>query len=771
MLEPKRAVFFMATHHRPHLLAAALRHLIFQKVPPGWTYDIWVVGEPHDPGKDVVAYLPQVTYHSIDSSVVTDKLNFLLKKTKAELVLLADDDDLQPLNRLEVAIKAHEEGAEWAGPGTLFMYATREKFLMKWIGRAEEGLVGTGMSYRTSLLRMINGWPRKSRGKDHPIAARITGCLIRVKFKSLDGVLGPLVGLQHGKNMWGRPVLKQGEKSKKGRFQILGMGTLDQVPIISGFTRQTIALLGGENPIEKLRLAPPTELPVTQAPVKSRARGKSVKGNRIHISITTFDRPDSLLDLLQDIVREGHEFQVKVRVYNDRSKADYSAVIAFIHRQGWEMVWPPKKHGKRWYTKLMSLVFQEASRIQANYFYFIQDDIRLCRDFFSRTIELWDGIRDPRKATLYLLRDSDRARPNSTCWTKVVAQRVGHVDRTQWVDGNAFMFGHNVWGGFPSGIPGPPSWWVRDPKKSSGFGRQVSRELHAKGYGLYRTQNSMVAHLHQNSVMNPNVRKEQPLLAVDFIDGEAAHLDLLAGSLGSLGKVTVSLASIPSRTHLLEKVVQCLLPQVDQLNVYLNNYGRVPGFITHPKITVAQSERHGDRGDSGKFFWSSNCEGYFFTCDDDILYPPDYVKKMVASIEKYQRKVVVGVHGAILKQPIQSYYNSRRVLHYMRGLPEPIQVHVLGTATVAFHTSTIRINPGDFKKPNMADIWFALEGQRQKIPFLCIERKSGWLQGFNYEGESIFGDAKKNRGSSLNTSEIQTEVTRGHHWVLPSLED
>jgi hypothetical protein len=119
--------------------------------------------------------------------------------------------------------------------------------------------------------------------------------------------------------------------------------------------------------------------------------------------------------------------------------------------------------------------------------------------------------------------------------------------------------------------------------------------------------------------------------------------------------------------------------------------------------------------------------GYIVTCDDDIVYPRDYVSRLVRAVEAYKRKAVVGTHGAIMHAMPSDYYRSRDVLHckYDQGHDRP--VHVLGTGTTCFHHSTIKLSPRDFKVPNMADIWLALAARRQKVHLVCLSHSGQWM--------------------------------------------
>jgi hypothetical protein len=264
-----------------------------------------------------------------------------------------------------------------------------------------------------------------------------------------------------------------------------------------------------------------------------------------------------------------------------------------------------------------------------------------------------------------------------------------------------------------------------------------------------------------------------PLLTVNYIDGDDALNEKLA-EVSTLIKnrtgVTVGVASIPSRRDTLRQVVERLLPQVDSLGIYLNNYLDVPDFLKNPKISVVRSQDEGDRGDAGKFFWVDKVQGYYFTCDDDLLYPPDYIENLLKVIEDYGRRVVVGVHGAILKEPLTSYYQSRKVLHFCKALGAPTQVHVLGTGTVAFHTSTIKVTPADFPKPNMADIWLAVLGQVQQVPFLCVPRGEDWIKDMDTT-DSIFNNSAHRTGSAQDTANLQTQVIQRYQpWKMPQLK-
>ena len=162
---------------------------------------------------------------------VTGKLNAGIEHAKAaDLILLADDDDLQPVNRLTAAVAAYEAGADWSGVGTILFYHPDVDRVVHWQGPASKGLVGTSLSFRRDLLVEVGGWPEKAKGKDGPMAKRIR----RAGYGPCTDIterMGRIVCVQHGGNLWQRPVLERGETKRQGRFTLTGLGTAAEAGI------------------------------------------------------------------------------------------------------------------------------------------------------------------------------------------------------------------------------------------------------------------------------------------------------------------------------------------------------------------------------------------------------------------------------------------------------------------------------------------------------------------------------------------------------------
>lgn len=192
------------------------------------------------------------------------------------------------------------------------------------------------------------------------------------------------------------------------------------------------------------------------------------------------------------------------------------------------------------------------------------------------------------------------------------------------------------------------------------------------------------------------------------------------------------MASIPERVYALEESVASILPQCDELNIYLNNWKEVPAYLKHPKIKVFKSQDEvGDLGDVGKFYCCESWKkAYIFTVDDKLIYPSDYTQKMIVCIEKYNRKAVISCHGRMIKKNCFSYYHDPlKQFNAVGNVTRDEFVHEMGTGVMAFHTDTIA--PGltleAFPYKNMTDILMGMELQRRKIPMVIMAHQAYWI--------------------------------------------
>lgn len=229
--------------------------------------------------------------------------------------------------------------------------------------------------------------------------------------------------------------------------------------------------------------------------------------------------------------------------------------------------------------------------------------------------------------------------------------------------------------------------------------------------------------------------------------------------------ITASIATLPGRIEQLKQTLVSITPQIDRLNLYLDGHDEPPieeliDYIEPIDTYFMRAGRDNrKRGDAGKFYWADQIQGYHFTCDDDLVYPPDYVEKMIAAIERHERRAIVGVLGSRFATYPVGYYCSRVAhVHVLSANPRDQLVHVLGTGTVAYHTDTLELSPAHFPRPNMADPQLAVLAKRCGVSMVAVERPENWLRALVVDGPTIFGEFKKSRNDDLQTALIQAEA-------------
>ena len=231
--------------------------------------------------------------------------------------------------------------------------------------------------------------------------------------------------------------------------------------------------------------------------------------------------------------------------------------------------------------------------------------------------------------------------------------------------------------------------------------------------------------------------------------------------------IHIAIASIPSREQSLKKTIDSLIKQADIIHVFLNNYNEIPKFLCRDKIEVVRSQDYCDKGDAGKFFWANKIDGFYLTCDDDIIYPDYYVENLIDKIKEHGMYCVCGWHGSLINDSFNNYYDtkSRKIFSYEKQRPWDTAVHILGTGCLGFHTNVLKISFDDFKIPNMADIFFAKIAQEKKIPLYVIAHKANQLITINNTQEnSINFCSKNNIVSKKNTKIEQTNIVKNINW-------
>lgn len=207
------------------------------------------------------------------------------------------------------------------------------------------------------------------------------------------------------------------------------------------------------------------------------------------------------------------------------------------------------------------------------------------------------------------------------------------------------------------------------------------------------------------------------------------------------------MATMPTRAHTLLKAMETILPQVDRLYLFLDKYEDVPATLpADPKLVPLLPARFGPLAAEGKFLGLELLTepGLYFCFDDDIYYPPIYVKSMTLALRRHHFRALVGVHGTVFRPPHQSYLRDRRTLHFHAGRSLDCHVDELGTGTLAFHTGCVQLKPRTWLHHGMADLMVAIEAVQQRIPRIAVRRPASFLRAIEQnQSDSLWRGLQK----------------------------
>jgi hypothetical protein len=204
-------------------------------------------------------------------------------------------------------------------------------------------------------------------------------------------------------------------------------------------------------------------------------------------------------------------------------------------------------------------------------------------------------------------------------------------------------------------------------------------------------------------------------------------------------KVTANIATYPPRFSTLQKVIDSLVDQVDNIRVYCNSVKDLKDVQKHfnrdynGRVRLIMGwDQDFDLTDNGKFYSLDTIKEpeYYLTCDDDIIYPPNYVETIKKAIDHYG--CIVGFHGRQLLGMGLDYYKDHKSFHFLGSVTNDEVIDVVGTGVCGFRTDYF--HPKELAhstEKRMSDLIFSLEASKQKKQIGVIKHDAGWLKMIN----------------------------------------
>lgn len=210
-------------------------------------------------------------------------------------------------------------------------------------------------------------------------------------------------------------------------------------------------------------------------------------------------------------------------------------------------------------------------------------------------------------------------------------------------------------------------------------------------------------------------------------------------------KRVVGIATFKGREKSLDTVVKCLSSQVDEIIIYDN-------------------EVNPDLADNGKFYGLTLQEEpcYYFTCDDDLFYPEDYIDSMVKAIDKHN--CIVTHHGRLLMDLDVSYYRGHKSFRCLDFNSHEMRIDVCGTGVTGFRTdyfNPVGLHNSEHKK--MSDIVFSLEAVKRNKDIMVLPHNAGWIKHLpiNFR-ESIAATESRNESTQIQLANEIYNIRYGY---------
>jgi len=198
--------------------------------------------------------------------------------------------------------------------------------------------------------------------------------------------------------------------------------------------------------------------------------------------------------------------------------------------------------------------------------------------------------------------------------------------------------------------------------------------------------------------------------------------------------VAYSLASIRERVNNLRLIIPVIIRQCDRLYVNLVGHNQFPDELINNNIEVYEKQMTGSQV---RFLDYHKDRDYYFTIDDDILYPDNYTEYMLSKMNQYQNKAICCVHGSNIDlTKKKDYYKKKFTSIFHNELTQDKLVMFPGVGTSCFYKGKLELKSMDID--NISDVYVGLFAAQQRLSIICVSRKEGWLKRLDEFGKTIW---------------------------------
>lgn len=235
--------------------------------------------------------------------------------------------------------------------------------------------------------------------------------------------------------------------------------------------------------------------------------------------------------------------------------------------------------------------------------------------------------------------------------------------------------------------------------------------------------------------------------------------------------IRIHMASFPPRRAILAQALASLAGQADRIVLCLNGYEAVPPEIAAMEGVEAVIPPR-DLKDAGKFMARPAPDDVVLTCDDDILYPPDYVARALELAELETGPCGFQAHSWVWKS--QEARMGWRNFMYWKRRPKALRVHMLGTGTAAMLGRDAPSLDAMEGAAGFVDTRLARLMAGAGRPMTTLPREDGWIarnMPGGLKGTSLYETVARHMPPPLKAETIGLLVALGAARVEPRIRD
>lgn len=437
--------------------------------------------------------------------------------------------------------------------------------------------------------------------------------------------------------------------------------------------------------------------------------------SRVVVTVNTHKRPYECLRTLKQI-HDSHN----VAVFHDLCDSDYSEVIKYCQDRGWNFFRTKQHFGKWNFWLLHNIMYEWLDTQKFDYYVQLPDDFVLVEDFFNRAIDLVEKT----DKVVNICTTEDRSHLENI----EVIKGVKFI-RIDWVDCAFISPSKHI---KSLRLEQPKNSINKDEKWGSGVGHSQSRVFLGNSIRSYYSLVWSDRETTQQTTMHTNKKSDyETLFKFQLTKKDRDYIE------GLLQKVDVYIPSLWRNKHILKTLASLLQnPEVKTITVVCNNY-------TQEQLSIVRNSCKDNRV---KFIYGDNSRGshervkhihketgeFIGFADDDLIYPNDYYKRLIAGVDKYGG--VVAFQGKVMKKTKAENFYRHIDKNYkcLRKVAHDVTVDNVSCCVLLFRRDSFSYEElkgmyGRWEHGNMDDLYISWEFSRKGLPLTVLAHEGDYF--------------------------------------------